>query len=141
MACSSWYSVASTRSSASRSPSRAAPPRRRQYSPNSRPKCDVVHVLPLTVPAPDAGALADHPVAKRPPAAAAGLVLPSVDRQFLLEVPRRAVGIDVVAQGRAAARDGLSKDRADGLGESRVARTRERSSLRSGAMPAANSAS
>src|SRR5207342_3515318 len=81
------------------------------------------------MPAPDTGALADHPVAQGPATAAAGLALAPVDRQLLLEVTRRAIGVDVVAQGRAAARDGLAQDRSDRIGESRIAPTRDGSSL------------
>src|SRR5690606_9040877 len=61
----------------------------------------------LAVAAPDGGALADAGVAQRAPAAHAGLALAAVYRQFLLEVAGRAVGADEVAQGGAAAGDGV----------------------------------
>src|SRR6478672_7981483 len=135
MAWSSWYSVASTRSSAPRSPLRAAsshpvmsavsaialPRGAAQYNLNGPRKCDRSHISfarsgkpapssALAVPAPDGGALADRRLFQRPSATRAGLATAPVGEQFQFEVPQRAVRTDEVAQGRPATLDGIGED-------------------------------
>src|SRR5690606_9058530 len=72
--------------------------------------CRLRPVLPLAARAPGAGALADAGLAQRGPAGRAGQAAAAVDRQFLLEVAGRTVGVEEVAQGGAAAGDGVTED-------------------------------
>src|SRR5687768_537577 len=79
----------------------------------------------LAVPAPDRGALADAGLLERPAAARAGLAAAAIGRQLLLEIARRAVRADEVAQGGAAALDGVGQDVLDRGCERGVALARD----------------
>src|SRR5690606_8139230 len=83
--------------------------------------CRLRPVLPLAARAPGAGALADAGLAQRGPAGRAGQAAAAVDRQFLLEVAGRPVGAEEVAQGGAAAGDGVTEDLLHRLGQGDVA--------------------
>src|SRR5690606_27497736 len=75
---------------------------------------------PLAVPAPNSGALADRGLFQRPPAGRAGFAAAAVGAQFLIEVARRAVRGEEVAQRGAAAGDGVFEDPPHGVGEQPV---------------------
>src|SRR5207342_456950 len=75
----------------------------------------------LAVAAPDAGAVAQGGIAQRASATAAGFALAAVNLQLLLEIAGRAVGVDEVAQGGAAAIDRVEEDALDGFGQPAVA--------------------
>src|SRR5690606_11994971 len=76
--------------------------------------------LALAVRAPHGRALADHGLLQRPAAGRARFAAAAVGAQFLLEVARRAVGGDEVAQRGSAALDGVAEDAAHGVGQQPV---------------------
>src|SRR5207342_3400745 len=81
----------------------------------------------LAVAAPDAGAVAQGGIAQRTSATATGFALAAVDLQLLLEVAGRAVGVDEIAQGGAAALDRVEEDALDGFDQPAVAFARNSS--------------
>src|SRR5699024_12877814 len=117
MACSSWYRVESTWSSAARSPSRAASSHwvMSAVSAIKFPRGDLPTIyrmcapgrsfLTLAVAAPYGAALADQGLFQPPAAAGAGFAAAAIGGQLLLEVSGGAVGCEEVAQGVAAAFD------------------------------------
>src|SRR5690606_18125897 len=80
----------------------AAPPSREPVPGDARSA--------LAVPAPHRRSLADQGLFQRPPAGRAGLAAATVGGQFLLEIARRAVRREEVAQRGAATRDGVAED-------------------------------
>lgn len=66
--------------------------------------------LSLTAPAPHRGALTNRRVLQHPPTLLAGLAFAPVHREFLLEIARRTIRADEVAQGSPAALDGIRQD-------------------------------
>src|SRR5688572_4978517 len=146
MPCSSRYSVASTRSSADLSPPRAAlnhwvisavsfmGPR----GPSARAGDNIAALEPVGVKtagpgstlaagAPGGSAIAHPAVADAAAADPAAFALAAVDEQFLLEIARCAVGAEEVAQGGAAAGDGVGQDLLHRRREPRVPRAADRS--------------
>src|SRR5690606_32807399 len=89
--------------------------------PRSRPARGRQARSALAVPAPDRRALADARLPQRSPAARAGLAAAAISRQLLLEVARRPVRREEVAQGGAAAPDRMDEDAAHRVGQQPVA--------------------
>src|SRR5690606_6035314 len=127
---SSRYSVASTRSSAPRSPPRAASSNRvisassAIFVPWRRIDPDYT-LLALAASAPDAGALADAGLSQAGAAPWARGTAAPVHRQLLDEVAGAAVGADEVAQGGPSALDRRAQHRPDSIGQPPVPLARD----------------